>query len=181
MGGYMTRNRAWVYIAFYDEYAGKSINMAAGLSMLFVLPAYWYGIHCNRIKEQNMNALYYNFSHFDKRNRLTHNLIMEHFETHVEDFQDIIVDLQKEGYKALEGLEVKEEDDNYVTNNELALIDELSGFTSFTEEFITRNNVPEDLKERLRAHVVYFKEGDNGETRTEVVNKLYKKLYGSKR
>ena len=177
----MTRNRAWVYIAFYDEYAGKSINMAAGLSMLFVLPAYWYGIHCNRIKEQNMNALYYNFSHFDKRNRLTHNLIMEHFETHVEDFQDIIVDLQKEGYKALEGLEVKEEDDNYVTNNELALIDELSGFTSFTEEFITRNNVPEDLKERLRAHVIYFKEGDNGETRTEVVNKLYKKMYGSKR
>ena len=181
MGGYLTRNRAWVYIAFYDEYAGKSINMAAGLSMLFVLPAYWYGIHCNRIKEQNMNAMYYNWSHFDKRNRLTHNLIMEHFETHVEDFQDIIVDLHKDGYTALENLEVEMEDRNFLTESELALVDELSGFTNFIEETVTRNAIPEDLKERLRSHVVYFKEGDNGETRDEVVNKLYKKLYGSKR
>ena len=73
-----------MYIAFYDEYVGRSINTSAGLSMLFFIPNYLYGITLNRLVEQNgANLNYYN-SHFEKRLRLTHNLIMEHFEQHVE-------------------------------------------------------------------------------------------------
>jgi len=80
----LTRTRAWVYIAFYDEYVGRHINTSAGLSVMFFLPLYLYGIQVNRICESNANHYYYNLTHFDKRNRLVHNLAMEHFEMHKE-------------------------------------------------------------------------------------------------
>ena len=84
MGSYFTRSRAWVYIAFYDEYVGRCIHTSAGLSLLFFIPNYLYGITINRLVEQNgANLCYYN-DYFEKRLRLTHNLIMEEFETHVE-------------------------------------------------------------------------------------------------
>ena len=51
MGSWMTRSRAWVYIAFYDEYVGRSINTSAGLSLLFFIPNYLYGLTVNRIVE----------------------------------------------------------------------------------------------------------------------------------
>ena len=74
----------WMYIAFYDEYVGRSINLCAGASLLFFVPSYLYGLTVNRIVEQNgTNVMYYS-DFFEKRLRLTHNLIMEHFETHVE-------------------------------------------------------------------------------------------------
>ncbi|TNV78374.1 hypothetical protein FGO68_gene11221 [Halteria grandinella] len=40
MGAYTSRNRAWVYVAFYDEYVGRHINTCAGLSLLFTIPLY---------------------------------------------------------------------------------------------------------------------------------------------
>ncbi len=40
MGSWFTRNRTWVYIAFYDEYCGRHINTSAGLSMMFIIPLY---------------------------------------------------------------------------------------------------------------------------------------------
>jgi hypothetical protein len=40
MGAWTSRNRAWVYIAFYDEYVGRHINTCAGLSMVFFVPLY---------------------------------------------------------------------------------------------------------------------------------------------
>ena len=84
MGSWLTRTRAWVYIAFYDEYVGRHINTAAGLSVLFFIPMYMYGMHVNRIVDRNANHMMYNWQYFDKRNRLTHNLMMEHFEVHKE-------------------------------------------------------------------------------------------------
>ena len=47
MGTYFTRTRAWVYIAFYDEYVGRHINTSAGLSILFMIPCYWYDNQLN--------------------------------------------------------------------------------------------------------------------------------------
>ena len=84
MGAYVTRTRAWVYIAFYDEYVGRHIYLSIGLSMMFVVPYYLYGLKVNRIAEQNANHYLYQWQFFDKRNRLTHNMIMEHFEVHKE-------------------------------------------------------------------------------------------------
>ncbi len=80
----MTRTRAWVYIAFYDEYVGRHINTSVGIALVFIVGLYLYGLQVNRIAESNANHLLYNWQYFDKRNRLTHNLIMEHFEVHKE-------------------------------------------------------------------------------------------------
>ena len=40
MGSYLSRNRAWVYIAFYDEYVGRHINTSIGGSILLMFPMY---------------------------------------------------------------------------------------------------------------------------------------------
>lgn len=53
MGGYLSRNRAWVYIAFYDEYVGRHINTCAGLSLLFTTGLYIYGFGVNRYADQD--------------------------------------------------------------------------------------------------------------------------------
>ena len=47
----------------------------------------------------------YQWQYFDKRNRLTHNLIMEHFEVHKERLEDLIVELNTKGPVTFEGLE----------------------------------------------------------------------------
>ena len=104
MGSWLTRSRAWVYIAFYDEYVGRHINSCAGLSMMFFIPVYLYGMHLNRIVDANANHMLYNWSYFDKRNRLTHNMIMEHFEMHKENLDDLIVELNEKGPKILMNL-----------------------------------------------------------------------------
>ena len=105
MGSWLTRNRAWVYIAFYDEYVGRTINTSAGISLLFFIPSYLYGITINRTVEQNGANYMYAMTHFEKRSRLTHNLIMEHFEVHTEATQDLIVELTQKGPAVWDGLE----------------------------------------------------------------------------
>ena len=44
----------------------------------------------NRNFEQTMARTYYGWEYYDKRNRMTHNMIMEHFEMHKEDLEDLI-------------------------------------------------------------------------------------------
>ena len=61
MGSYVTRTRAWVYVAFYDEYVGRHINTAFGGSMCFMLPFYLYGIHLNREGEESFSHQMYNW------------------------------------------------------------------------------------------------------------------------
>ena len=84
MGAYGSRNRAWVYIAFYDEYANRHMAWAAGVSITIMIPMYWYGIFVNRSKEQVAQAYIYSWTFMEKRSRLCHNMIMEHFEVHSE-------------------------------------------------------------------------------------------------
>ena len=134
MGSYFTRTRAWVYIAFYDEYVGRHIHTSAGLSILFFMPMYLYGMNVNRITEQNANHMLYQWQYFDKRNRLTHNLIMEHFEVHKENLEDLILELNTKGPVTFEGLEASQPKRKAVTIDDLGLIDEISGLNSFLEE-----------------------------------------------
>ena len=68
MGGYLSRNRAWVHIAFYDEYCNRHIGYSAGLAIIYMIPLYWYGVYVNRVKEHCAAAYYYNWSHNEKRN-----------------------------------------------------------------------------------------------------------------
>ena len=132
MGAWLTRTRAWVYIAFYDEYVGRHINTCAGLSVLFFIPMYMYGMHVNRIVDRNSNHLMYNWQYFDKRNRLTHNLIMEHFEVHKEQLEDLIVDMNEKGPSIFEGVTSTHQNrKKFLTLDDFALIDEISGLNTF--------------------------------------------------
>ena len=63
---------------------------------------------------------------------MTHNMVMEHFEVHKEQLEDLIVDLHHQGPKILLDLPVKTETRG-ITMNELALIDEMSGLTDFLD------------------------------------------------
>lgn len=179
MGSYLTRTRAWVYVAFYDEYVGRHINTAAGLSMLFFIPNYLYGIHVNRICEQNANHMMYNWQYFDKRSRMTHNMIMEHFEMHKEDLEDLIVDMNKRGPVVFQDL--KEYKNPYFHRNtihDLGLIDEWSGLNDFLDNFMMSHNLPETTKEKIRAHMVRY-EGDK--PREIALNELRLTMFGDQR
>ena len=51
----------------------------------------------NRATEENCQHLLYSIQYFEKRNRLCHNMIMEHFEVHKEQLEDLIIDVEKNG------------------------------------------------------------------------------------
>ena len=179
MGSWLTRTRAWVYIAFYDEYVGRHINTSAGLSLAFFIPLYIYGIHVNRIAEQNANHYFYNWAYFDKRNRLTHNLIMEHFEMHKEMFEDVIVELHVKGPAVFENLPPPKQDyDTKVDLDDFALIDELSGLTEFVDSFMLEQDMPEATRERLKAHVFRY---SGAKPKQVALNELKIKLFGDSR
>ncbi len=158
MGSYLTRTRAWVYIAFYDEYVGRHITTCAGLSVLFFVPMYMYGIHVNRIVDRNANHMYYNWQYFDKRNRMTHNLIMEHFEVHKEQLEDLVIDLNEKGPAMFDGVK-----SNYIhtkrppTMDDFALIDEVSGLNDFLRNHMKNAAMSETQKQRIRSHMIEYK------------------------
>ena len=47
----------------------------------------------------------YKWQFWDKRNRLCHNMIMEHFDLHKEQLEDLVVDLVKHRDTKLKGLQ----------------------------------------------------------------------------
>ena len=174
----MTRNRMWMYIAFYDEYVGRSINMCAGLSLAFFIPSYLYGLTVSRIVEQNgTNHMYYS-DFFEKRLRLTHNLIMEHFETHVEKTQDLIVELTQKGPAVWKGLKNAKREERELSVNDCALIDEISGLTDFLDNFMHTHNLPETKRERIKARMFRY-EGDK--EKSVAKQELYMSLFGDQR
>ena len=119
----------------------------------------------------------YNWQYFDKRNRLTHNMIMEHFEMHVEDLQDVIVDMNTKGVACFDDLREHDLDNKVgVTYDDLALIDEMSGLTNFVEGFIQSHDMPEQVASRLRSRVHYY---SGSQPKDVAMYELKKKLYGS--
>ncbi len=100
MGGVnFTRNRAWWHTAIWDEYGQRHQYVMIIPTFAILLPYYWYGSFMNRDLEQNFAAKMYQLDYEQKRNRLTHNLIMEHFETHVEKVMDILDDVKYNGFE----------------------------------------------------------------------------------
>ena len=177
MGSWLTRNRAWVYIAFYDEYVGRHINTSALATLCCLVPLYLYGIHVNRTAETCANHFLYNWQYFDKRSRLCHNMVMEHFEVHKEHLEDLIVDLEKYGPKIFADIPERREQD-IITMDDLALIDEMSGLTLFLDNFLSSHDVPETVKERIRARIVRY----SGDKPKEIaMNELRNKMFGDQR
>ena len=179
MGSYLTRTRAWVYIAFYDEYVGRHVNTSAGLSVLFFIPLYLYGLKLNRIVEQNANHYLYNWQYFDKRNRLTHNLIMEHFEVHKESLEDLIVQLNRQGPRVFADIPKQSNwKQRPITTNDLALLDELSGLTTYLENFMLQHDIPEATKAHIRAHMHTY---NSPKPKAVALQEIKEVIYGGQR
>ena len=59
-----------------------------------------YGQRVTKSKEYVARNMIYQYEVFPQRNRLLHNMIMEQFEMHVEEAQDAMLDVMKNGEKA---------------------------------------------------------------------------------
>ena len=153
MGSYLSRNRAWVYTAFYDEYVGRHINTSVGSSILFMFPLYLYGVKMNRqFEETHMHYNYY-WNYFDKRSRLTHNMIMEHFEVHKEQMEDYLVQIQK-GQDPFKGKLYQswvKPRPNIMDDDIQAIVDEITGYTAFVEKYLETADLPVMVKNNIRA------------------------------
>ena len=66
---------------------------------------------------------------------------MEHFEMHVEQTQDLLLEVKEKGKATFDNLDIKFELAP-ITQDHLAFIDELSGLKDLTEIFINSNNIP---------------------------------------
>ena len=119
----------------------------------------------------------YNWQFFDKRNRLTHNMIMEHFELHKENLEDLLIEVDKHGPKVFVDLT----EDNkvpMVTLDDFALIDEISGLNLFLDNFMQMSQASETQKERVRARMVRY---SGSKSKEIAMNELRMKLSGDTR
>lgn len=121
----------------------------------------------------------YNWQYFDKRNRLCHNMMMEHFEVHKEQLEDLIIDVEKHGPKVWADIPDQSRSvENAVTIDDFALIDELSGLNLYLENFMKVHKMPETVKDRIRARMVTY----NGAKPKEIaLNELRLKILGDQR
>ena len=133
----------------------------------------------NRCSEEQTAHLLYNWQYFDKRNRLCHNMMMEHFEVHKEQLEDLIIDVEKYGPKVWADIPDQSRSvENAVTIDDFALIDELSGLNLYLENFMKVHKMPETVKDRIRARMVTY----NGAKPKEIaLNELRLKILGDQR
>ncbi len=64
-------------------------------------------------------------------------MVMEHFEVHKEQLEDLIIDLDKYGPKVLTDLPEEKDEMRSINIDDIALIDELSGLNYFLDTFMT--------------------------------------------
>ena len=120
----------------------------------------------------------YNMQYFDKRNRLCHNMVMEHFEVHKEQLEDLIVELDKKGPKVFIDIPSGSQMIDAVTLDDFALIDELSGLNHYLENFMNMHMVPETVRDRIRARMVRYS-GDK--PKQIAMQEMRLKIYGDQR
>ena len=106
-------------------------------------------------------------------------MVMEHFEVHKEDLEDLIVDMKKEGPKVFMDLEDKKQSVNrQITLNDFALIDEISGLNHFLNGYMKQQNLPETVKDRIRARMFVYE----AEKPKEVaLNEMRASVFGNNR
>ena len=132
----------------------------------------------NRLSEQNCNHFLYNWQFFDKRNRLCHNMIMEHFEVHKEQLEDMLVELDRYGPKVITDLPAEKAPDTKITMQDFALIDELSGLNLFMDNFMKSHNLSQMQRDRIEARMVRYS-GDK--PKDIALNEMRMFLYGDSR
>ena len=119
--------------------------------------------------------LLYNIQFFDKRNRLCHNMMMEHFELHKEQLEDLIIDVEKNGTRLWTDIPDGKPLIDAVTLDDFALIDELSGLNLFLNNFLRTHNIPETVKDRIRSRMVTY---SGAKPKEIALQELRIKVYG---
>jgi hypothetical protein len=157
MGGVnFTRNRAWWHTAVWDEYGQRHQYLALFPTFVFMIPMYWYGSFVNRDLEQNFAAKMYQLEYENRRNRLTHNLIMEHFETHVERIQDLLDEVREHGFEKAFEYEIKNPSEDRVREalpvydeEFLAELNEYTGVTQMHDRVLDSYDVPYWIRQQM--------------------------------
>ena len=104
-------------------------------------------------------------------------MIMEHFEVHKEALEDLIIDLNKKGPKVFSDIPDVHRIDA-LTLDDFALIDEMSGLNLFLDNFLLSHDVPETVKDRIRARMIRY----SGDKPKEIaMNELRIKMFGDSR
>ena len=104
-------------------------------------------------------------------------MVMEHFEVHKEQLEDLIVDMQKNGPKVLMDIPPRT-NDPLVTLNDFALLDEISGLNTFLEGFLAMNDIPEAVKDRIRARMIKY---DSEKPKEVALNEMREVIFGGGR
>mmetsp|Transcript_114877 Transcript_114877/g.171749 ORF Transcript_114877/g.171749 Transcript_114877/m.171749 type:complete len:104 (-) Transcript_114877:36-347(-) len=102
MGSALFRNRFWYYRSLYDDYCGREFRLAYGMAAIIWLPHYYWGVHLNREIETHFSHRAYALEYLPRRNRLTHSLIFEEFETIIENWQNLNDEYKSKGKAMLE-------------------------------------------------------------------------------
>ena len=106
-------------------------------------------------------------------------MVMEHFEVHKEDLEDLIVDMKKEGPKVFMDLEDKKQAVNrQITLNDFALIDEISGLNHFLNGYMRQQNLPETVKDRIRARMFTY---ESEKPKEIALNEMRQSVFGNSR
>ena len=68
--------------------------------------------------------------------------------------------------------------DRSVTINDFALIDELSGLNNYLEGFLAMNDIPETVKDRIRARMITY---DSSKPKEIALNEMRDVIFGGGR
>jgi hypothetical protein len=162
MGGVnFTRNRAWWHTAMWDEYGQRHQYIATFPTLFLLMPLYWYGASANRNIEQNYAAKMYALDYENRRNRLTHNMIMEHFEIHVEKVQDILDSIKEHGFEKTFENELNNAPQTIPSRHPVGPVNlelkaellEFTGITNFVDEYKEHTDLPYWLRQEVEQHI----------------------------
>lgn len=136
-----------------------------------------YGLEVNRQSEENASHFLYNWQYFDKRNRLCHNMIMEHFEVHKELLEDLVLELDKYGPRVFTELP-DEEPEAPITMDDFALIDEMSGLNKMLDDFMASTDMSEEQREKINARMIRY---SGKKDKAIALNELRISMFGEQR
>mmetsp|Transcript_42247 Transcript_42247/g.64762 ORF Transcript_42247/g.64762 Transcript_42247/m.64762 type:complete len:106 (-) Transcript_42247:46-363(-) len=105
-------------------------------------------------------------------------MIMEHFELHKEQLEDIILDLEKNGQNVFIDIPAKERNTRAATADDFALLDEVSGLTNWLDNFMAKHDLPETTKDRIKSYMFRY---EGKKEKTEALAEIRDIVFGGTR
>jgi len=102
-------------------------------------------------------------------------MVMEHFEVHKEQLEDLIIDVEKNGPRVWADIPDSTLREHAVTLDDFALIDELSGLNLFLDNFMRTHDIPETVKDRIRSRMIKY---SGAKPKEIAIQELRLKVYG---